>query len=254
MTVSLGIDLAAQDHRTAICAIEWNDCRACASEPVLGEPKGSDLGWILQAATGADVVGIDAPFGWPDAIARALTAWSERQPWPVSESIDLRWRVTDRVIYAETGIPPLSVSSDKIAVVAWRCAELLTRLAGSGEQLDRTGVNGVYEVYPGAAMHQWNLDRKGYKTRGRVAERPRQQDARAALVSAVQRRLPHLDLSTARDACIESDDALDALLAALIARAAATHLTSLPPVREIERTRREGWIHLPIAGSLEQLR
>ncbi len=57
----------------------------------------------------------------------------------------------------------------------------------------------------------------------------------------------------AREACIESDDALDALLAALIARAAALGLTVPPGADDLELARREGWIHLPQKDSLAAL-
>ena len=50
-----------------------------------------------------------------------------------------------------------------------------------------------------------------------------------------------------------SDDALDAVLCALIARAAALGLTVPPPDQDRERARAEGWIHLPRRGSLGEL-
>ena len=53
----------------------------------------------------------------------------------------------------ETGAEPLSVSSDRIAICAMRCAELLVELAGDG-QLERTGGGLVAEVYPAAALRQ----------------------------------------------------------------------------------------------------
>jgi hypothetical protein len=56
-----------------------------------------------------------------------------------------------------------------------------------------------------------------------------------------------------REACAESDDALDAVLCALIARAAALGLTEPPPPDGLEPARVEGWIHLPRSGSLAQL-
>lgn len=99
-------------------------------------------------------IGIDAPFGWPVLFVQALSSYTEAGEWP--ESVDgrrrLRLRSTDIATIDETGgPPPLSVSSDRIAVCAMRCAELLGRLAGT-ESVDRTGAGTVAEVYPAAAQ------------------------------------------------------------------------------------------------------
>lgn len=48
-------------------------------------------------------------------------------------------------------------------------------------------------------------------------------------------------------------DAFDALVAALVARAALLGLTDGPPAEARARAEREGWIHLPLRGSLELL-
>jgi hypothetical protein len=56
-----------------------------------------------------------------------------------------------------------------------------------------------------------------------------------------------------REACVEGDDALDALVAALVARAAALRMTESAP-RELKgQAQREGWIHLPQTASLSEL-
>lgn len=94
---------------------------------------------------------------------------------------------------------------------------------------------------------------KGYKTRGTLALRPAQKEARAALLDQLQDHAPWLDLSAAREACVESDHAPDALIASLIARAAAMRLTDSPAEDELDRLRREGWIHLPRRDSLPLL-
>ena len=56
-----------------------------------------------------------------------------------------------------------------------------------------------------------------------------------------------------RALCLTSDDAFDALVAALVARAAAVDLVEEVPEEEREAARREGWIALPRAGSLAGL-
>ena len=70
-------------------------------------------------------VGIDAPFGWPSEFIEAINAYHAAGTWEPLSGDRLRLRETDRAVRDETGITPLSVSTDKIAIVAMRCAKLL---------------------------------------------------------------------------------------------------------------------------------
>jgi len=254
VNLSVGIDLAAQNKNTAACVIEWRPGQATARAPIVG-PEGEDLDWLVRLCTPARAVGIDAPFGWPDHAVQALAAWARGERWPDVSKDELRYRVTDRMVREATGHPPLSVSSDRIAVAAWRCARLLDLLRTSERPVDRTGRDGVFEVYPGAALTRWGLDRKGYKRSGNAAAKQRQRQARGALVAELARRASWLDLSAATEACVDSDDALDALLASLMAHAGHIGRTVVPPADDDTlrlRISREGWIHLPDT-SLQQM-
>jgi len=62
-----------------------------------------------------------------------------------------------------------------------------------------------------------------------------------------------LDLQPARQACVESDHVLDALISALVAIAAKIASTHPPTECQRDAARREGWIHLP-SSSLSSLR
>jgi predicted nuclease with RNAse H fold len=226
--LTLGIDLASQDDRTAMAAVVWESGRAVVGEPVSPVTDAA----ALEAMAAADWTGIDAPFGWPEAVVRALPGFADHGEWPDAGRDELRFRQTDRFVREQSGMWPLSVSSDRIAVPAWRCARLLAARSGP---VDRLGGDRVVEVYPGAALTLWGFTRRGYKRRA---------DVRALLVAEIERRGARwLDLAAARDACAASDDALDGVLAALVARAAARRLTWPPPAGEV--VRREGWIHLP---------
>jgi predicted nuclease with RNAse H fold len=255
VSTSLGVDLASQNGTTAACVIGWGQSRARVHEPQIGIPKDAQLDWLVELSQAATWVGIDAPFGWPDPMVHAVSRWTDGEPWPAVDSRELRLRLTDQAVHEETKLTPLSVSSDRIAIVAWRCAQLLTHLAKDSRPIDRTGSDGVYEVYPAAALRCWELNHVGYKTRGAAAAKKKQRTARAALVEELSARARWLDLTAATDACIASDDALDALLAALVARAAGIKQTIPPttPGHEAARVAREGWIHLPKPGSLEKL-
>jgi hypothetical protein len=147
----------------------------------------------------------------------------------------------------------LSVSSDRIALAAWRCARLLSGLQNEGRPVDRKGNGGVYEAYPGAALTRWGLNRKEYKTRGTIT-RPQGEQARTTLLAELRKQASWLDVSSAEESCVKSDDAFDAMIASLVARAASQALTDPPPLDGPlrERVMREGWIHLPLPQSLSR--
>lgn len=241
---TLGIDLAAQDANTAVCAVDWGEGGARIDTPVVGVAD-SDL---LEAIARADAVGIDAPFGWPDAAVAATSAYHRDGRWPAEsdDSRPLAYRLTDFRARELTGRWPLSVSSDRIAVPAWRCARLLTAAHGNAP-VERHGGR-IVEAYPGGALSCWGFERRGYKGRHGTA-------VRAALVAEMERRAGEwLRLEErARYACVAADHALDALLCALTARAAATGRTHAPRAAEVDRARREGWIELPVEASFEAL-
>lgn len=247
MCRSLGIDLAAQNEKTATCVIDWSSGRAVARAPVLGG-AGDDVEWLVAQQQEADWTGIDAPFGWPLPFVEATSRWAAGEAWDAADKDDLRFRHTDQVVRATVGRVALSVSSDRIAVTAWRCARLLDAVRDGEKAVDRLGADRIYEVYPGAALTCWGFTRAGYKTSGNAQSKQRQRQARVALLDEIERRAGWLDLSLAREACEKSDDALDALIASLVARAAGTGRTVLPEAHDEAQQRRiaaEGWIHLP---------
>jgi predicted RNase H-like nuclease len=152
--------------------------------------------------------------------------------------------MTDEVVHQRVGVLPLSVSSDRIGVTAMRCAGLLDALAAAGDPVDRDGRGRVVEVYPAAALKQWGLAHHGYKSSAAPAKA---QQARVQALDQLRAALPTLVLDHSTiERCQDSHDAFDALVCALIARAAARGLTRMPgPDAETERARIEGWIHLP---------
>jgi hypothetical protein len=241
--LTLGIDLASQAAKTAVCRIEWSDQRAVVEDPIIGLGDAD----LLQLIPSAAKVGIDCPFGWPDSFAAAVAAHRSFAPWPDADLVDLRYRYTDRVV-TDVARRPLSVSSDLIGVTAMRCARLLSELDRGGHPVDRAGTGVVAEVYPAAALVVWGFEPAGYK-RGAGLQK------RKSLLAALQVATGDwLEISRqARGMCETSDDCLDALVASLVARAAAVGLTQLPPRDRVDQVQREGWIHLPSAGSLERL-
>lgn len=106
--------------------------------------------------------------------------------------------------------------------------------------MDRAGGGAVVEAYPAAAMKLWGLPYQSYKG-------PTKRAGLAAVVDALQQALPGLRLRTDHEAlCRRSDDALDAVICAILARAAAAGAVSQPPQHLQQQAAREGWIVLPI--------
>ncbi len=246
MTV-LDIDLAAGAPKTYACLLEPSDDQLHAR---IAAGCGDEE--LRQMAHGCAKVAIDAPFGWPDPFVDALVAHRAADAWPAPDDeppevfrASLSFRTTDRVTMHTRR--PLSVSTDRLGVTAMRCAHLLHRWSAQGETVDRTGRGRFVEVYPAAALVRWGLSASGYKGGDRVT-------ALATLSAQVIDCVDGLVLSRKdRELCGTVDDALDSLLAALVGRAAMLGLTDGPPPAAAERARTEGWIHLPVRGSLRFL-
>jgi predicted nuclease with RNAse H fold len=218
--LTLGIDLASQPRQTAACTVDW-------SSGELRVSAGWDDAALLQEFARADKVGIDAPLGWPEPFLRALA--EDDWPAPGAPRQALERRATDLWIHRTTGKLPMSVSTDRIAYCAMRARVLI----GAAP---RDGSGRFVEAYPDAALRVWGVrgvgSYKGPTARGR----------RAAILAALGWDAP---------ACVDSDHCLDALVCALIARAAALGLTHPPEDQRLARL--EGWIHLPREGSLSRL-
>jgi hypothetical protein len=241
---TLGIDLSTAETQTAACELHWDGTEGRdlggAPRPGLGD------GPLLELMASADTIGIDAPFGWPDAFRTAIQAWSEHDEWPAgSDRRPLRLRRTDAFLVSH-GRTPMSVSSDRIAATAMRCADLLSRHHETrGVALDRVDGHAA-EVYPAGALVVWGFDVRGYKERGAGARRR----------ELVERLVDEADLELTPEtvaACAASDHVLDALVCSLIARARALGLTHAAPEQHRDQIAREGWIHLPVPGSLRRL-
>jgi len=240
---TLGIDLATEPSRTAVCTVSWDGSGAVAD--FLAEPATDEA--LIAACRTADKVGIDCPFGWPDPFVTALVAHRDAQPWPgrgLAGSAfrrQLAFRATDLHVQSTTGAWPLSVSANFIGLTAMRCAGLLDALA----PVDRTGTGQVAEVYPAAALHLWHLWQPGYKT-----QELKGRETLGKMLDGLCTKMPTLRFGLgAEQRCRGSHDAFDALICALVARAAACGPTTPPQGEEQQRrAQTEGWIHLPTGG------
>lgn len=265
LMLTIGVDLAAQDANTGICRVRWDD-RDRAAIVELAQRGASDeliLAQAAEAVGGGGAVGVDAPFGWPTAFVEAVAAWAGAGAWPLErpaergardeQSARLRLRATDHFVTATTrergsARHPLSVSTDKIGICAMRTAALLSAAAGGAAPLSRVA-GPWFEVYPAAARTLWELPTANDK-RDRAARTARLERLEAH-VGAAGAELVVADQQ--RAACLDSDDVLDALLCAFVARAAALGRTHPPPdAAHAAAAEREGWIQMP-RGELADL-
>lgn len=228
--LTLGIDLASMPKDTAACLVRWERGRVLAEAPRLGCTD-ADLDALIRQA---DVIGIDAPFGWPDAFRAAVADWTATT-WTEDAALrtNLRLRLTDRRVHKQLGLTPLSVSTDRIALPAMRAMALLHRHGVT----DLKGDGRFFEVYPAGSLKAWGLPHRGYKGPGKPERAQRTATLRRLRAALAWQEIPA--------ACAATDHALDALLAALTAQCCATGRTIQPTAAERATAALEGWIHLP---------
>ncbi|WP_185996154.1 DUF429 domain-containing protein [Nocardioides campestrisoli] len=243
--ITAGIDLSADVKKTGVASIEWSDGRAVVVDLSVGQHDDAALCELIRAV---DKTGIDCPLGWPSPFIDYLIAHrAGGHDLVVPETRHaLTQRTTDIHVTARTGTRPLSVSADRIGSAAMRCAAVLSILTRSGARVDRTGQTGpIVEVYPAAALKFWGLPNTGYK--GTKATETGQ---RSTLVSRILRAMPWLDLGDHRESCLHSDDALDAVLCAVIAGLSRQGLCEPVPESALQVAQAEGWVALPTTGAL----
>ena len=210
---------------------------------------------ILAAVSGSSdvpLVGFDCPLGWPREFGEFLADHREGAKLSVPEKNDLMRRLTDirvaELVQQNTDPPvrlhPLSVSSDRIAVPAFRMARLERSLI-AGSAPDRSGAGMIAEVYPAAALALWDLPHRGYKG-------PKGRPVRDEIVRGLRDKAgARLNISRFSRLLSENDHCLDALLCALVTIAVFTGrcLSESTPQSSSERSlaNEEGWIQLPIA-------
>lgn len=244
--LTAGVDLAARPERTALVSIEWTADRAIIRDVACP----ADDTVILAAIDRSDKTGMDCPLGWPTAFVEFVADHHAGHVGIPADDSDWRrsltMRRTDLVVHERLRLVPLSVSADRIAHVALRCAVLLAKLDAAGRPVDRSGSGTVVEVYPAASLRRWGLVQPGYK-------QPARPEALDRLADRLLAAAPWLDCASYEQAIRRSHDVLDAVIAAMTARAAAQGQTVQPGQADLAAARTEGWIAIPDAP-VSQLR
>lgn len=258
-----GVDLAAEAAGTALAVLRVDAGQGAAGTGESGQRApgqgrsstvvlehlrlGVDDETLLAETRDAQLIGIDCAFGWPVDFVDFVARQAGGARLTSDDTGDLAWRrrlahrETDRVVTERTGARPLSVATDRLGMTALRCAVLLDRLAGDGRVVERSGEHPstVVEVYPAMALRVWGLRRPGYKVSA---------DARTALIADLRRAAPWLELGPHEPLMQSSADALDAVVAALVALAHRVGASIPPEPAQRQRARVEGWIAIPTVG------
>ncbi|HEX3900979.1 MAG TPA: DUF429 domain-containing protein [Mycobacteriales bacterium] len=239
--ITVGVDLSAEPKRTAVAMLEWDADGVRLVELLTSADDDQILGLALQA----DKTGIDCPLGWSDDFVAFVNEHHVGNvlatPVDSIARLPLRYRATDLFLIEQKLGRPLSVSSDLIAIPAMRAAGLLASLARAGIEVNRAGVTGgVAETYPAAAIRHWKLDAGKYKGMENT-------ETLSAMADKLRRGFRgRLDFGEHRSTVRRSDDAFDAVMCALVARATLVYRgTAQIPQGLIQRARREGWIAVP---------
>ncbi|MFT4037218.1 MAG: DUF429 domain-containing protein [Thermomicrobiales bacterium] len=230
---TLGIDFAAQPVNTALCEMVW-DADSATVVQVAGMVTDDVIRAFVQGPP-SRIFGVDVPFGWPAEFVAFVAAHHARtQTDPDVSMAAMRLRTSDQFIHERFKKQPLSVSTDKLAIPAIRCARLLQEFGVT----NRAGDGRWYEVYPAAARLAWDLPAKD----------------NATALALIQTQCPIAFASPGLHAALlDSEHAFDALLCSLATRAAALGMTYLPPAELLQAAKDEGWIHAPVPGSLSTL-
>ena len=247
---TLGVDLAAATKKTGVAVLEWAGGEIVRLDHLALDVSDEE---IVRLFANSSLMGVDCPVGWPAAFLPFLAGHLNFDAHPVLDHDGiagrrlLAYRDTDRFVTAQTGLIPLSVSADRLAHPAMRCAVLQAKIARDFGPQSRDGSGRLAEVYPAASLKLWGLLARGYKGR-----RATETDRLALLLDGLTTAAPWLDLSGYADQLAASDDLFDALIASLTARSVALGRTLRPDDSQARIARTEGWIHLP-AGGLSEL-
>src|SRR6056297_2713153 len=247
----LGVD-AAVDPRNTGYAIATSEAGTWRIDGLSTGSRTTDLAEQITAQLDPDrpiLVAIDAPLGWPSPFAKALEDHTAGEPLPLDPSTGFA-RQTDRLVREKTGLKPLDVGADRIARTAAAALTLIEALRKrTGQPLpllsspEDAETAGLIEVYPAATLKQHGLPHRGYK-------KPHATLERTAITDGISGKV---NLGPCRQACIDSDHCLDAVLCVMTAIDFLNGDCASPENRSVMN--REGWIWFPkVFEILEEFR
>lgn len=234
----VGIDLSANPRNCGVCVLEY-DALARVSR---GSMTDAHPEWLVDYCTGADVVAIDVPFGWPKPFAKALTGYEigvalDRDRRQYLRRATDAW-ITERLpenLQREARPPtPFAVAADKLGVTAIVGTILLNALSDKFRLSPRQSSvpQTVVEAYPAVSLWAWGLRHRNFET--------------SVMLEKLQRMFDLTIYEADREELLKSRHCFDALIAALTAKEYIDGNTFNPPERLSDDTLKvEGWIRVP---------
>ena len=257
----IGIDCAAQPENVGIAVGRRSQGATRVEMVYSGKRKGRDglvertAGLIKKEASGATLVALDAPLGWPQALAETLPAHLAGSA-PRFTADEMFRRRTDGVVKEKLNKQPLDVGADKIARATHAGLEFLGSLreaTGLAVPLawspgHATGVSAI-EVYPAATLIAYGLlPSLSYKKRTQESKNERRKlvDGLADIVELGE---------AAGNEMADRHDLLDAAVCVIAGADFAEGSVVEPTSEDIDRARREGWIWFkPLSsGTIRQI-
>jgi predicted RNase H-like nuclease len=235
----VGIDCAVAETNIGLALAEYNGggvrlraATLCDSE----RPAAKTVVRWLTDARGQALLAIDAPLGWPVALAQSLVRHRAGEEIDSEPNVMFR-RATDRFIGREL-TTPLDVGADRIARTAHAALSLLSKVReGLGLEiplawaLGTTAGTAAIEVYPAGTLVAHGFQSTCYKKREQV-------DGRRKILASLR---SHIDVDDEHAAKLESNaDALDAAVCVLAAKDFLDG-RAFPP-EDLELAAKEGWI------------
>lgn len=234
----IGIDCAVNPADVAIAFGRFSNGHTVVEQIQQGSRREEPADIVATWLKGQDdptLLALDAPLGWPRALAEELPVHAAGKKFSSSAHYLFR-RSTDMFVKEKIGKQSLDVGADRIARTAYSALELLDRLRQMlGNTIDLAWgptINGisVIEVYPAATLMAHGIDTRGYKSTGGKAERLRV-IADLKLCVVVSAEIP----------CIEKrSDSVDAIACVLAGQDFLSGL-AFPPSDDAP-VESEGWI------------
>lgn len=238
MSLTWGLDVSTNKSKTAAVALDWSREGRARVVDVIRPLSAWELAPLIAGQRGSSWA-VDVPFGWPDLFVRLML---DRHDHPLPASAmpaDADWdrwrtrqvaqRQTDRFVTEHPAIRtrPLPASFQLLGATAAMWVLVEAQLVSYDVSIDRSGITGtICETYPAAALAAWGLGRS----------KRTWEELRMAF--------DFLETDPELVPQLENDDACDAVVCALIARAREQGLTLAPPAEHLSAARREGWIHV----------
>lgn len=241
MSVRLvGIDCAVQPNKVGVALgeLKGERCRLLEARRCGANDLPADVVYAWNSAAPISLLALDAPLGWPHALAEHLEDHIAGGPL-AAEPHALFRRATDTNVYQRLRKHPLDVGANFIARTAKAALDIIDELRQrTGEPIplawaaETPQAMAAIEVYPAATLRTHNLPLVDYKKTDQRAARQKMLDA-----------LPEwFDASAVVEASLDSADVLDSVLCVLAAVDFCDGRAIGPPSELVSVAKKEGWI------------